>query len=161
MAWLEAERPDWLAVLIRPSAPALADERLRLDGVSFSYGNGPAVRRASLTVRRGEIVALEGPNGSGKTTVAKLAAGLLEPSTGTIERRGRAGYLSQDRAGTSSARRRWTRWRSLSAATVRGHGRRLHASASAGRRRGIRATSRAASASGSASQPLPSHIPTC
>ena len=57
VAWLEAERPDWLAVLDPPSAPALADETLRLDGVSYSYGNGPpAVVEASLTVRAGEIV---------------------------------------------------------------------------------------------------------
>jgi energy-coupling factor transport system ATP-binding protein len=41
-------------------------------------------------------VALEGPNGSGKTTLARIVAGLLEPDAGTIELRGRAGYLAQD-----------------------------------------------------------------
>ena len=49
-----------------------------------------------MRLGRGEIVALVGPNGSGKTTLAKLATGLLEPQAGTVEREGRACYLSQD-----------------------------------------------------------------
>ena len=48
-------------------------------------------RRLDLELRRGEIVALAGPNGTGKTTIAKLAAGLLAPDAGTAELRGRAG----------------------------------------------------------------------
>jgi energy-coupling factor transporter ATP-binding protein EcfA2 len=54
------------------------------------------LRDVSLTVRRGEVVALTGPNGIGKTTLAKIAAGLLEAEHGTVERHGRACYLSQD-----------------------------------------------------------------
>src|SRR5947199_38555 len=57
---------------------------------------GAGAAPCGLTAGRGEIVALVGPNGSGKTTLAKLATGLLEPASGTVERRGRACYLSQD-----------------------------------------------------------------
>ena len=67
-----------------------------LDAVAFAYGSVPVVADLSLRLGRGEIVALVGPNGSGKTTVAKLAAGLLEPDSGRVERDGRACYLSQD-----------------------------------------------------------------
>ena len=67
-----------------------------LEGVSFAYDTVPVVERASLRLGRGEIVALVGPNGSGKTTLAKLASGLLEPQAGSVERDGRACYLSQD-----------------------------------------------------------------
>ena len=67
-----------------------------MDDVTYSYVDQPVLKGVSLTLRRGEIVALTGPNGVGKTTLAKIAAGLLTAENGTVERRGRACYLSQD-----------------------------------------------------------------
>jgi len=69
---------------------------LALDDVAFAYDRVPVLDGVRLEVRAGEVVVLEGPNGGGKTTLAKLATGLLEPARGTIERRGRVCYLSQD-----------------------------------------------------------------
>ena len=58
---------------------------LQLDQVCFGYeGQGPAVTDVSLTVAPGEIVALIGGNGSGKSTVGRLAAGALMPDAGTV-----------------------------------------------------------------------------
>jgi energy-coupling factor transport system ATP-binding protein len=68
----------------------------RLEDVTFGYGRRTVLSGASVEVRRGEIVALTGENGIGKTTLAKIAAGLVQPEGGRIERRGRAAYLSQD-----------------------------------------------------------------
>ncbi|MEU2169288.1 ABC transporter ATP-binding protein [Micromonospora chersina] len=61
-------------------------ERIELDGVSLRYPDTetPAVDEVSLTVRRGEVIALVGENGSGKTTLAKLVAGLYRPTAGVI-----------------------------------------------------------------------------
>lgn len=61
-------------------------DTIELDGVSLRYADTdrPAVDEVSLTVRRGEVVALVGENGSGKTTLAKLVAGLYRPSGGVI-----------------------------------------------------------------------------
>ncbi len=52
--------------------------------VSFSYSNGFALRDISFTIRSGELALIMGPNGSGKTTVLKLMAGMLKPLRGDI-----------------------------------------------------------------------------
>ena len=57
---------------------------LELDGVSAGYGPFNAVFGVSLAVRPGEAVALLGANGVGKTTVARLATGLVAPTDGTV-----------------------------------------------------------------------------
>jgi len=49
-----------------------------------SYGTHRAVLGLDLEVGRGEAVALLGPNGSGKTTCLKAAAGLVHPTSGTV-----------------------------------------------------------------------------
>lgn len=51
---------------------------------SKSFGPQKAVSDLSFAVERGEAVALLGPNGSGKTTTLKAAAGLLRPSSGEV-----------------------------------------------------------------------------
>jgi len=72
-------------------------EIVRLDGISYAYPGGPPVLvDESISLRRGEVVALIGPNGIGKTTMAKVAAGLLAPGGGRVLRFGRAAYLPQD-----------------------------------------------------------------
>lgn len=57
---------------------------LELDDVHVRYGNIRALQGVSLTVAQGELVALIGSNGAGKTTVLRTISGLLRPSAGTI-----------------------------------------------------------------------------
>jgi branched-chain amino acid transport system ATP-binding protein len=58
---------------------------LKLSNVESYYGPIMAIRGISLEVRRGQIVALLGANGAGKTTVLKTISGILDPQKGTIE----------------------------------------------------------------------------
>jgi putative ABC transport system ATP-binding protein len=50
----------------------------------MSFGQTPALRGASLTVQRGEIVAVTGPSGSGKSTLLHCLAGILVPEDGQV-----------------------------------------------------------------------------
>lgn len=63
-----------------PSSPVV----LELDDVNFAYGERPALDGVSFAVRRGEAVALVGPNGCGKSTVLRLCVGLDVPDAGTL-----------------------------------------------------------------------------
>jgi ABC-type bacteriocin/lantibiotic exporter with double-glycine peptidase domain len=68
-------------------AGAPADVReLRLDHVSFRHGSAgaPAIDDVSLVVPEGAAVALVGRSGAGKTTLARIIAGLYEPQTGEV-----------------------------------------------------------------------------
>ena len=88
--------------------PALSLDRItctfaarRAKGVAA--GHYTAVRDASLAVAPGEFVSVVGPTGCGKTTLLNVAAGLLSPSSGSVEIRGvplsginaHAGYMFQ------------------------------------------------------------------
>lgn len=65
------------------SEPA-AESLLRLDGVSTHYGAIQALDQLSLEVRRGQLVALVGANGAGKTSLLCLISGLQPASAGRI-----------------------------------------------------------------------------
>jgi len=70
------------------TVPQLPQNRqlIELREVSFSYPGAkePALHGVSLTIRRGQVVALVGENGSGKTTLAKVITGLYLPDQGTV-----------------------------------------------------------------------------
>jgi energy-coupling factor transport system ATP-binding protein len=103
---LDAPRDEALAILhegYRPRVPEPAQGKrgngealVRLECVSHAYDASPVLRDVSFDLRRGEVVALTGPNGVGKTTLAKIASRLIEPDEGRVERQGRVCYLSQD-----------------------------------------------------------------
>ena len=58
---------------------------IRIDSVTKRYGDLQALDGVSLTVEQGEFFALLGPNGAGKTTLISALAGLVRPTSGTLE----------------------------------------------------------------------------
>lgn len=71
-----------------PDARNTADKRpiiVDVAGAAYSYGTGQAgIEGINLTVRAGEILAVVGQNGAGKTTFTKLLNGLIKPSAGVV-----------------------------------------------------------------------------
>jgi branched-chain amino acid transport system ATP-binding protein len=86
-----------------PDGPAI----LELRNVSAAYGPFRALFGVSLSVGPGEAVALLGANGAGKTTVARVATGLVAPTSGSVAVEGEdftgAGAFQFARAGVAHA----------------------------------------------------------
>jgi ABC-type sugar transport system ATPase subunit len=63
-------------------------EIIRLDRVSKRFGGIVAVNEVSFAIGRGEIHAVVGENGAGKSTIMKMLAGVHQPDSGTLVLRG-------------------------------------------------------------------------
>jgi ribose transport system ATP-binding protein len=71
--------------------PTFADEpTLVIENLSKTFAGTHALSDVSLSVRRGEVLALVGENGAGKSTLVKSLAGLYHPDSGSIRLRGEA-----------------------------------------------------------------------
>jgi ABC-type multidrug transport system fused ATPase/permease subunit len=74
---------------IQDSPDAIAIDRLsrgiELHDVSFSYGRESVLKNISFEVRAGEVAAIVGPTGSGKTTLVDLLLRFYDPTSGSIE----------------------------------------------------------------------------
>lgn len=72
----------------RPGAAALGSVRggIRLEGVTFAYGSRsrPALRDVTFAVEPGQLVALVGPSGAGKTTITSLIPRFYDPQDGAV-----------------------------------------------------------------------------
>ena len=80
---------------------------LELKGVDAFYGRIQALRKVSIEVDKGEVVALIGSNGAGKTTTLRTISGLMHPHAGTHQFRRPA-------RSPAPGRRRSSRWGSAS-----------------------------------------------
>lgn len=72
------------------------DGTIHFDGVGFTYPDGTrAIEGLTMEIGRGEVVALIGPSGAGKTTIAHLVLGLLDPQQGSVRIGGRTALVPQ------------------------------------------------------------------
>ncbi len=88
------------AELLRFATARLGDKVLDAVDVSLGFGDRPLLRELTWRLGPGDRVALVGVNGSGKTTLLSLLAGVLAPTSGTVQRGAtvRLARLSQDTA---------------------------------------------------------------
>ncbi|MET8939458.1 ABC transporter ATP-binding protein [Streptomyces rubiginosohelvolus] len=104
----QADQADEAA---QPAQPAQADEAdeadpagaaetataVRLRGVAFRYADGPSVLDGiDLDIPAGRHIAIVGPSGAGKTTLASVIAGVHRPDGGTVTRPSRTAVISQE-----------------------------------------------------------------
>ena len=61
------------------------DIQLSIRGLRKSFGDAEILKGVDLDLRRGEVVVILGPSGSGKSTLLNLIAGMLAPTSGTVE----------------------------------------------------------------------------
>ena len=95
---VEKPKHAWKIKVDLDRAATRGRDLLRLEDVSVGYGDNVLLRDLSLTIRRGERVALIGENGSGKSTLVKTIAGQIEPLVGSlyVGPSVRLGYFAQE-----------------------------------------------------------------
>ena len=84
---LTARERDAQSTVAMSAAEAQASGKLVIEakGIAKRYDARPIVRDLTLTIHRGDRLAVIGPNGAGKTTLLKLLTGELEPDEGTVK----------------------------------------------------------------------------
>ena len=95
----EADPAAWRprAAMRAPRLRAPGEEAWSVVGAMVGFDGVPVLEGVDLAGRAGEVVALAGPNGGGKTTLLRLIAGLAAPMSGTVTRPpGRIAYLPQN-----------------------------------------------------------------
>lgn len=75
---------------------------LEADGITKSFGSVKALKGVTFSLRPGEVMALVGDNGAGKSTVVKVLSGLIQPDEGTIAIATAAGSASGPAAAPAS-----------------------------------------------------------
>ncbi|NCW19040.1 MAG: ATP-binding cassette domain-containing protein, partial [Betaproteobacteria bacterium] len=68
----------------------MTDPIIRFDGVDFGYGSRPILQDLSFSVQQGELLAIMGGSGSGKTTILRLIGALVRQQRGSIRVRSQA-----------------------------------------------------------------------
>jgi ATP-binding cassette subfamily F protein 3 len=97
---IEAVVEDHATRFAFPEPARLAPPILALDHVTVGYDGVPILRNIHLSVDMDDRIALLGANGNGKSTLAKLVAGRLDPISGEVRRSGKlkVGYFAQHQA---------------------------------------------------------------
>ena len=99
MELVEVEETDNSKLSIRfPPAPRAGDTVLRVEDVAMEFGGKTVCTDARFSVERGEKVAFVGRNGEGKTTMARVILGELQPTKGAVKigHNVEIGYFAQD-----------------------------------------------------------------
>lgn len=73
------------AIFLQPPQHAAAAPLLQLQNVTVLYGETTAIHRVNLQINAGAQVAVVGPNGAGKSTLFNVIAGLVKPSSGSVQ----------------------------------------------------------------------------
>lgn len=83
----------------------MSDNLIEIRDLSFAYRDRPVLRGINLTARRGQVIAIMGISGGGKTTLLRLIGGALRPTSGVLKVNG-VDMGSLDREGLYALRRR-------------------------------------------------------